>query len=351
MAVMTVAKKGDNVLDKVYAAAAEWYENELRGNGLSRPLQPNPWGAHLTPVAAEALPGPSGSKGSKGCSHVVIDFDQEGGPIDARRTILAAQTIEGGTLVVRKSTGKTFMVQKVTDEGVVSLAGVGPDKALGALFDCSYDSFRTHYEVADKATAVWRLWEDVNIFDDPTLDQEFWRTWVFQTMYSYVEDLYKSVTAVRIQVEPRRAVFADAKFLKDRLLLPLLSTRVQAFSGKIEYSFPNYARVELTDYQKMVICFLPGSFKGKFAPGWAVHPVSDAEEANCVIKMKPVPEEQGIRVPVIVNTKTIAKGTELKVFKKKVEKNEKPDKSTKRITDRVELASASAGSPRKAQKH
>ena len=126
---------------------------------------------------------------------------------------------------------------------------------------------------------------------------------------------------------------------KEKVCLPLFSSRLLAYSEKkTDYSFPNYGRIALTDLPASIICFVPTGFKQHFAPGWAVHYVTDEEEANCAIKMKPVPGVQGIKIPVIVNTSVIAKDGELKVFKKKkeIQKPDKPD--SKRIQDNFTLA-------------
>ena len=341
--IMAIAKKEPNVHERqqqMGACAASWFDNKVKPAATSNPMAVNPWAKFLAPPVTATSEKKSGAH--------VMEYDNSGQALDAQKSVLAAQGITAGVNVTNGASGKTYMVQEVLQAGTVTLAAIDPvTRMLGAKLAVKYDDILKHWELGDRGQRVTRTLSEVNIFADRTLDMEYWRSSAFTIVYEYVDSLKDSMPALIIQVEPRKAVFADAKIGKDKLALPLFSTNLRAFTGKGDYTFPAYGRIEVSGYTgAATMMFVSTGCKQMHAPSWAVFPVNDVKESNCEIRMRKVEnDEYSLKVPIIVNTRMIPKGEELKVFKKKVvqEKADKPN--NKRLVD-----SFSSGPPAKARK-
>lgn len=341
--IMMIAKKESNVHERqqqMGACAASWFDNKVKPAATSNPMAVNPWAKFLAPPVTATSEKKSGAH--------VMEYDDSGQALDAQKSVLAAQGITAGVHVTNRASGKTYMVQEVLQAGTVTLAAIDPvTRMLGARLAVKYDDILKHWELGERGQRVTRTLSEVNIFADRTLDMEYWRSSAFTIIYEYVDELKDSMPELIIQVEPRKGVFADAKIGKDKLALPLFSTNLRAFTGKGDYTFPVYGRIEVSGYTgAATMAFVSTGCKQRHAPSWAVYPVNDMKESNCEIRMRKVENaEYTLKVPIIVNTRSIPKGEELKVFKKKVEK-EKVDKSkNKRLVD-----SFSSGPTAKARK-
>ena len=296
----------------------------MKPKACSNPLIGNPWKGYGQSTASTAAASSDHRVG-------VMDFSATGEAIDARKTVLESKGIHEGCKVLHRSSGAAFVVSKLAADGKVTVA-----PATGARQQIvGYDDFRNNYEMAVSHNIVVRSSSEVDFASDDTVRHEYYRSWSFVAAYEYYESI--SIPELKVQLEPRKAVFATSKLAKDKVHLPLVSGRFLFYLQKGDYTFPHYAKVDVSDYRDGdgTFAFTPPSLRptAKFAPSWVVQPTNEKEEANCIVKMFSIDAYEGIKVPVIVNTKAIEKDAELKVYKKKVDKA-KPDKpEPKRLSD------------------
>jgi hypothetical protein len=332
--MLVALKKGEKEMkEKILEAACKWFEEDMLPKAASNPPMPNPWLAHKAVQSAA-----SASSVSVGQGHV-MDYNETDPcqAVDARKTNLEAQGIVDGVKVLHRDSGNAFIVNSISADGSVKIT---PSTGKGQKV-VQYADFRNNYEPTATDKIVMKSSTEVDLLSDSTFLGQYWINWAFTVTVDFAESL-DAPPELKIQLEPRKAVFATSKIAKDKLQLPLYSPKLMTYTAKGDYSFPNYGRLDLTEHRELTFAFVPTSFKAKFAPGWAVSTVSEKEEANCVIKMMSPSGEKGIKIPVIVNSKAIEKNAEVKVYKKKMEKP-KPEKADKnRLTDQF-----TAGPPAK----
>ena len=293
--------------------AARWFV-EVTGISRSNPPCPNPWAAAL------ATSGPSSSAGDARSLPNLMQFDAEGSPISAPKTVLAAQGVVIGLKARAVDDGRTYLIESITDNGIVGLKLIGIDGSMGPAMLAGFTEFTSTYTiVANEAPPALFDWPVVDVMVCPAYEQEIHRCRLSIAM----SDFYDSCEhpTLTIKDTPQRGVFVGGKHGVGKLVLPLAATKTVVLDDQVQTSkprFPTYARAGggPTGYH---YCFVGPGFKGFFAAAWACQTKSEEEECNAKIALK-ASKTPGWKVPVVTNTKPLKPGEEIIVFKQAVQK-------------------------------
>lgn len=332
----------DKKQKSVEVICSEWFDFMLE-HASSRPPYPNPWAA-----AGFGSNGQVGAAAAAPARPNVMEYDDHGAPVDPRQTCIESQGILPGARVRHIIHGAPHEVIEVSARGGVVLKQVRADGTLAcALKSVPYDGFLSNYVFDDRASTAYMRWPDVDIGQSKMFEVEYHRCRIFAAMFEFYNDV--DVVQLTIQQEPHRAVFVDAQASKNKLCLPLASTKLGAYQdtdGDMAWKvFPTGSQATASEGPEgTCYCFCSTGFKGQFAAAWAIKTVTEEKDANCIIKLKQPPSDgpyEDIRLPFVTNIVALKKGDELKIFKKPKE-IKKPEPSLKRHLNASSVAGHSS---------
>ncbi len=206
------------------------------------------------------------------------------------------------------------------DGGRVELAEILEDGTSGGVTKVDTTEFIATYRRTTKSVECISDWQSKAPCRAASYNEAVCKAYVSIAL-QHVSSI--AATELRVQVKPSKAVFADASFAPNKLVIVPETTKMTVVAD--EHQLSSFDCSVTVGGVKTNIALMP-SFSDTFvSPAWAVKVSDDPNSATVHVARRIVSVATGskgceassieVSVPVLTNNKKLAKGAELIMFK------------------------------------
>ena len=248
----------------------------------------------------------------------VVQYDGDGTPVSTGMLAVKTAGYAEGLAVKNKDSGELHTIEKISNDGCVSLKSM----QTSAVTEVSCDEFMNTFRITNEKFQMFEGWSDQAPSKQWFYKEHTDRAIIAVALQSMAHGV--ATPKLRIMLKPSKSVFADDSYTVGKLVLVPETTKVifdDRASNAMKGSIAGSAMFQL----------LP-NFSETFAvPAWIVKSTDDPDVANMKIATRKVAVSTAgdaievsfpkhVNIPVMTNSKKLKAGDELFVFREAPEK-------------------------------
>ena len=211
-----------------------------------------------------------------------------------------------------------YMIKSISDDGAVKLARIEATGEVGSQIAVDYKSFASAYQLTNTTIKIINEWVKHSYAESMAYNEA-----AAKSMITIAFDAASEKNpAIRIQLKPRTAVFAEVSVAANKIALTPFTPKIIITQKTIPNSIEIKSPIDIGDKRIFLQSY---TNEESVVPYWFIRITNEESEATLVEKSKIVEIKAGltkkdggsiqVTLPTLVNRKAIKAGDELTLYR------------------------------------